>query len=244
MAATNPADMRWAQVYGSPGEQPRWRGFVRVLLPLLSVVAVAAYVLGAALRWPPLPPAAAGAVLLGLAVALAVLVRASRAQLDAFVKGARGEERVARLLALLPQTYAVFHGLKIGDNAGDVDHVVVGPGGLFVIETKNWTGRVTVADGRILLDGREPDRAPLEQVRRAADHFRSVLREVGGPELPVQPVLCFVENATAPAPTGVGGVLVCASGVLCATIQEQTEGHLPPATQARIVTALRTHLSP
>jgi len=65
--------------------------------------------------------------------------------------GAYAELRVAKALADLPPDYHVFHNVKLRaksflrDQYGvpiqsaQIDHVVVGPGGVFIIETKNWS---------------------------------------------------------------------------------------------------------
>jgi hypothetical protein len=54
-------------------------------------------------------------------------------------RGIRGEEAVADVLAALPSSYWVLHGVWTGH--GDVDHVVIGPTGVFALETKAWEGR-------------------------------------------------------------------------------------------------------
>jgi hypothetical protein len=57
--------------------------------------------------------------------------------------GATGEEHVGAILdALAPQGWRVVHDIDTG--RGNVDHVVVGPGGLFTIETKSHAGRIEV----------------------------------------------------------------------------------------------------
>lgn len=66
--------------------------------------------------------------------------------------GAEGEERVERELSRLPDTYTVINDYRlkfsqpIYDRNNDdriysiqIDHVVVGPTGLFLVETKNWS---------------------------------------------------------------------------------------------------------
>src|SRR5512132_840414 len=51
-------------------------------------------------------------------------------------RGAQGERRTARLLAPLERHgYQVFHDLAIPGSAANVDHLVVGPTGLFVIDS-------------------------------------------------------------------------------------------------------------
>jgi hypothetical protein len=54
---------------------------------------------------------------------------------------------------------------------GDVDHVVVGPTGVFAVETKNWPGRVEVRGGALYRNGRR-DETSLRQAIRAAIAIR------------------------------------------------------------------------
>jgi hypothetical protein len=57
--------------------------------------------------------------------------------------GFSGERHVGRVLATeLPQEYAVFNGLSLARGAGDIDHLVVGPTGVFVLETKTMAGHI------------------------------------------------------------------------------------------------------
>jgi hypothetical protein len=72
----------------------------------------------------------------------------------AMQRGATGEARVGRILASLPDGYYVIHDLST--EFGNLDHVVVGPSGVFVIDTKNCRG-VVAADGKgELLVNRKP----------------------------------------------------------------------------------------
>ena len=68
-------------------------------------------------------------------------------------RGARGEERVAAYLASLGQQWAVVHDLTIGRKGANLDHLVIGPPGVFVLNTKNLTGRLTVYEHAILQNG-------------------------------------------------------------------------------------------
>ena len=54
-----------------------------------------------------------------------------------FSKGKIGEEKVATLLRLLPKEYVVLNNVIIsnGKSTAQIDHVVVSPYGIFVIET-------------------------------------------------------------------------------------------------------------
>jgi hypothetical protein len=59
-------------------------------------------------------------------------------------RGAYGERRTARLLDRLTRDgYVVFHDLAVpGNTSANVDHLVIGPSGVFVIDSKQWTGSV------------------------------------------------------------------------------------------------------
>jgi hypothetical protein len=63
--------------------------------------------------------------------------------------GLSGERHVGQVLAReLPQEYALINGLKLPRAAGDIDHVVVGPTGVFLLETKTMAGQIVCeADG-------------------------------------------------------------------------------------------------
>ena len=43
------------------------------------------------------------------------------------------------------QGWVVAHDLQ--GRFGNVDHLVVGPGGVYLLDSKNWSGEVSVANG-------------------------------------------------------------------------------------------------
>jgi hypothetical protein len=68
--------------------------------------------------------------------------------------GALGEREIGARLARLPAGWRVFHALPVGSGDADLDHLVVGPGGVFVVNTKHHRGaRVWVADRSVLVSG-------------------------------------------------------------------------------------------
>lgn len=208
--------MTFAEVHGSPGERPRLAGLMRALWPVMVAFLLAGYLLRAAYPRPELPTTAVGVLLLLLALALAWAVQSMRLRFEGFLKGARGEETVGRILAFLPSDYRVFHGLSpAGAGAWgasprqDFDHVVVGPTGIHLIETKSWRGRMTVEAGRLLCDGKPPDRAPMAQVRDAAHLLAATLATVMGRQLEIQPVICSALNTVVGGRTTLDGVIVC-----------------------------------
>lgn len=235
---------KYARVYGSPGEMARVTGLVRTLWPVLLIVAAAGYLLRAAFPLPIIAAGAAGALCLVLVVAATLVASFCERRFSAYLKGARGEEKVAHALGFLSADYTVFNGLSRGkgDVIGgeDFDHVVVGPTGVYAVETKNWSRPVTVRDNRIFYGGAEPSRPPLEQVTRGAELLRRRLEEAGLTGVPVQGVLCFAERVLVPGACLVDDVSVCTVGDLADVVAVGEESvSLDAETSERIVTLLR-----
>jgi hypothetical protein len=110
---------------------------------------------------------------------------------DAYEKGAEGERRTANALAMLPASgWFVLHDVRWpGKRFANIDHVVVGPGGVFVIDSKAWSGVVEVRDGVLRQNGNKRE----EAVASAADAAMAVAEQVPGLDPCVaKPVLCFV----------------------------------------------------
>jgi hypothetical protein len=79
-----------------------------------------------------------------------------------FRKGAVGEALIGYILEGLPDEYVVIHDLRVRD-AGNCDHVVVGPTGVYVIDTKNWKGIVSAdGNGELLLNGKPTDKPTVK----------------------------------------------------------------------------------
>ncbi|HWQ91026.1 MAG TPA: nuclease-related domain-containing protein [Clostridia bacterium] len=77
-------------------------------------------------------------------------------------RGAQGEGCVAAELERLPAAFRVFH--DVPTPSGNLDHVVVGPTGVFVLDAKNWRGIVSPdGKGELLLNGKALDKAYVRQ---------------------------------------------------------------------------------
>jgi hypothetical protein len=61
------------------------------------------------------------------------------------------------MLAGLPEGFVVFHDLHVPGSPANIDHLVVGPTGVFVVDSKAYTGTLT-AGGDTLWRGRYPIR--------------------------------------------------------------------------------------
>jgi hypothetical protein len=72
----------------------------------------------------------------------------------------------------------VMHGINVRSRgtAEDIDHVVIGPNGIFHIETKNWHGSIRITEQGI--ERSEPERHddPTAQLTRQAFILKELLR--------------------------------------------------------------------
>jgi Nuclease-related domain len=111
-------------------------------------------------------------------------------------QGIVGERAVGQFLeSLREKKYRVFHDI-VGDNF-NIDHVLIGPAGVFTVETKTWSKPVR-GDAIVKFDGehitvfnKEPDRDPVIQAKAQATWLRTLLKESTGREYLVRPVIVF-----------------------------------------------------
>lgn len=151
-------------------------------------------------------------------------------------RGAQGEAATAAALATLStRGWTTFHDVRWpGRQRANIDHVVVGPGGVFVIDSKNWTGDIRVADGVLYQSGRRRER----EVAAAADAALAVTQLLQG--LPATPVLCFVRHE--PIDVQARGVTICSTSNLAALLAAMPP-ILGPESIRRAVTILQWQLT-
>jgi Nuclease-related domain len=126
-------------------ELAAWTRSLRWRAPLVTAAGLVSYALGSQVGLPQ-------AGLLGLTVAVLVGWRLRfhpSEQARTWQRGAAGERHTARLLRRLTHDgYVIFHDLRVPGSDANVDHLVIGPTGVFVIDSKQWTGSVhQSADG-------------------------------------------------------------------------------------------------
>jgi Nuclease-related domain len=96
----------------------------------------------------------------------------------AWRRGAVGERRTARLLGPLErQGWVVLHDLAIPASRANLDHLVIGPGGVFVVDSKHYRGRLRLDPSGRLWHGRYPLTAVLRAVSFEADRAAQVLAD-------------------------------------------------------------------
>jgi hypothetical protein len=174
------AQARWRQMRAA-----EWAAWVRTLPWRVAVIlgmGAGGAVLGRLLA-PPLGP-----VVGALAALVAGWGLRFRPSLDAVAwrRGAVGERRTARLLAPLKrQGWAVLHDLAVPRSQANIDHLVIGPGGVFVIDSKQYRGRLQLDPTGRLWHGRYPLAATLRAVSFEADQAAQVLTDPGVALVPI-----------------------------------------------------------
>jgi hypothetical protein len=168
----------------------------------LAVVAVVGVVLASQewLRyWVNSPPKPVFVTIIGAMMAMYAFwrMRPVWADLRRIRQGIKGERAVAEILGeLRAKGYRIFHDVKGADDY-NIDHVLIGPGGVFAVETKTVSkpegrdAKVDYSGERILVDGRELERDPLKQSRACADRVREILKSMTGRSVFVRPVVVF-----------------------------------------------------
>ncbi len=234
-----PLSNRFARVYGSPGEAPRVLGLLRAFWPLLVICFFTGYLLRALLPVPELGLSQVGVLFFLVAVATAILLAWGDRRLGNFLKGAKGEEWVAHELAFLSSEYTVFNGLRLGGGKQNFDHIIVGPAGIFVVETKNWKGSVEFRDGKLFAGGKEPSRPPLKQVKAATAELVSYIDDAGCGDVPVHSVLCFLGTKLPEDIMNVNGVVVCSGRCLIDVLQETFDIPIALDKREQVVHELR-----
>ena len=162
---------------------------------------------------------------------------------DAVEKGNHGERVVAELLDVLDGAgWCVLHDRYKPDSTANLDHVVVGPPGVFVIDAKNWKAAPLRFDDRgMSLRGYRKD----EELRGTAECARLVLQRAVGAHanLSAAGVLAFVQDMGLQAPVKHHGVWILQCESLLGWLTSQ-ETKLDRATVQRVGATLDAALPP
>ena len=149
----------------------------------------------------------------------------------ALVRGERGERVVAEQLeALRALGFRCFH--DIVREGFNVDHVVVGPPGVFAVETKfrSGSGLIEFRNGQgIFVGGREEERDSLKQARGSAGAVHDLIRQDAGLDVWVKPLVVFVGDWRVKNQWRDTDVRVITSQDIPHYFERQDQPELPPA---------------
>jgi hypothetical protein len=128
------------------------------------------------------------AISLAALVAFFIFLRRYRG----YRSGAEGEQHVAHLLAsALDDDYYLLNDVYFRDVGGDIDHIVLGPNGIFVIETKNWSGRITCDGDEWRRENRGNFGSPSKQVKKNASRIKKAIGDTTGLTTWVEGIVVF-----------------------------------------------------
>jgi hypothetical protein len=170
------------------------------------------------------------AFVLAEVVAIAAVVAIDRLAMpiiDRRDRGARGEETVGRILdAMRGRGWLVIHDVASG--RGNIDHVLVGPAGIFTVETKSHRGRLNA------------DQVNLKMLKQAYAQSKHVERVMG---MKTEPMLVFSRAYLTPAVARRYGVVILPARLVAGHLARRAPRHSADEVRSlheRLVQALAT----
>lgn len=122
----------------------------------------------------------------------------SKTEERAWRVGAEGEETVgAWLNHLRADGWHVLHSVPVGTRNSDIDHVLIGPGGVFTLNTKTHRGAsVWVAGSTVMVNGAK--QPYIRNARFEADRSSKLLSRAVGWDVSVTGALVFLTGTRVP----------------------------------------------
>lgn len=174
-----------------------------------------------------------------------IKVMRTRRRIKQIRLGRDGERAVAQYLEWFrTANFFVFHDIPNGD--ANIDHVLIGPPGVFTIETKTLSKpqrgqcKITVEGGVIRANGHTLNRNPMIQAKAQAGWVKHFLAESQF-KATVQPVVVFPGWFVEPFDMKAAGAWVLETKALSKFIENEPERLTREQTQA-IASALRSHI--
>jgi hypothetical protein len=186
-----------------------------------------------------------GLALLAVAVILVLGLLVTPNSVTAWSTGAEGERLTARQLAQLePDGFVILHDRRMpGSRRANIDHVVIGPPGVFVVETKSLSGKVEVRGDDVYVAGRRRTRMLDEARREAMGVGVALAAELEELELGVTPVI-VVHRARLPFFRSVAGGIRIVSGSDLVGALRGAEPVLSPEEVEWLASTADSHLVP
>ena len=114
-----------------------------------------------------------------------------------FRQGAAGERAVADALTTRTADTAVvtLHNRRMPGGRGDIDHIAITPRGVYVVDTKDWEGKVEIQSPwfgapKLVIRGRDCTKL-IDGLERQIAAVRSALDREDHTEIPIRGALCF-----------------------------------------------------
>lgn len=123
--------------------------------------------------------------------------------------GAAGERETLLYLKELPDSYTVVCDLDFADSFGNIDHLVIGPTGVFAIDVKNWRGTVSAnGQGELLFNGQPTSKPQVRAFTRRVMELKDRLKALTKLEPFIQGIFVFPRTRVE-AKWGATGAVYC-----------------------------------
>ena len=109
----------------------------------------------------------------------------------ALYRSALGELVVGDALDHIGPEWDILHVIPVADNE-EIDHLVIGPAGVFSIATENFPGEDIWVGGETLLVGNRHDDG-IPKAKRLAELASGILSEASGHDVVVEPIIVVVD---------------------------------------------------
>lgn len=106
-----------------------------------------------------------------------------------YQRGLKGEGAIYYELKKLKGDFVVFQDIKLG--GGNVDFIVIGLNGIFIIEVKSMRGDISFSEERLFCNEKEIEKDMLSQTLKEALSVRDFLKDETNNEFFVHPILVF-----------------------------------------------------
>lgn len=105
---------------------------------------------------------------------------------------------MARSLAkYLDESVQVLHDRRVPRSRANIDHIAVGPSGVWAIDAKRYDGKAEIrqplfGEPKLFIKGRDQSKL-MEGLARQVELVRATLANIS-PEVPIHGALCFVDT--------------------------------------------------
>lgn len=113
-----------------------------------------------------------------------------------YYDGRKGEYAIFYELKKLSDDYLVFQDIKIPNGKGNIDFVVLGPTGIFLVEVKSHRGGITFNGKKLLINNRQFKKDVLKQAMWQSLWLHRFILEKSNKNYFINPILVFSNNHT------------------------------------------------
>ncbi|WP_457962602.1 NERD domain-containing protein [Arthrobacter sp. D1-29] len=150
-------------------------------------------------------------------------------------KGALGEIAVGKILERLGREWLVLHAVPVGTGSSDIDHILVGPAGVFTVNTKNHSGQSVWVAGRTFMVAGQKTRH-LYNAEHEAERASRLLSTAVGTAVDVVGIVVVVNPKSLTVKTRPKQVAVLTDTQLLGWLN-RCRRELPPEEVAQIASA-------